>query len=308
MDIGQKIKTLLQEADLYRKQGLLKESIEKYTAAAGLIKKIDKIKNRSSLLEGISKKVKQVKQELETFENAPITPEMESRIQDLIKDKFSFAKEGEAGILEGAIALAKFGQSARALDEFRTLVESPTVGVAAAKNIIRCHVALESYDDAVLEYRNWLGLDGFSRDQLENLRVFFQSILDKKGIDITLEQPADSGIDLEPQAAAPEKEGVQPDELLDISSIGILMEKGPQKGQLVEFDVSFQSGNEISLLIPSKEHEVIEHLSTGTKLADIEFYSPFAMFKGAGMIISNTKIATGPKRGDFSLDIRVTSV
>jgi hypothetical protein len=48
-------------------------------------------------------------------------------------------------------------------------------------------------------------------------------------------------------------------------------------------------------------------LKVGTKLNDIEFYSPFAMFKGAGIVTSNTKIATGPKRGDFSLDIKVTS-
>ena len=51
---------------------------------------------------------------------------------------------------------------------------------------------------------------------------------------------------------------------------------------------------------------MIEHLRVGTKLNDIEFYSPFAMFQGAGIVTSNTKIATGPKRGDFSLDIKVT--
>jgi len=94
---------------------------------------------------------------------------------------------------------------------------------------------------------------------------------------------------------------------LDISSIGIPMENGLQKGNVVEFDVSFQSGNEISLLIPEREKGTIEHLIVGTELNNIEFYSPFAMFQGNGVVSSNTKISTGPKRGDYSLDIVVKS-
>lgn len=306
MDVGLKIKSLLQEAELYRSQGLLKESIERYRTAADILEKVDNIKNRNSLLEGIARKIRAVERDLDAFENAPANPEMTAAVQDLIKDKFAFAKDSDSKPLEGAIALAKFGQYGRAMDEFRSLLSNETLKVAAAKNIIRCHIARESFDDGIQEFRRWSEEEQFSQQQLENLRVFFQGVLDKRGIDKTVESP-DAPIEVEaPAIDFTEEEGEQEEELLDISSVGILMEAGAQKGERVEFDVSFQSGSEISLLIPSRDKALIEHMKVGTRLQDIEFYSPFAMFQGGGIVISNTKIATGPKRGDFSLDIKVT--
>ena len=315
MDVGTKIKTLLQEAELYRTQGLLKESIGKYESAAALIEKIGKIKNKENLLAGISKKIAAVRKELDDFEAAPITPEMSEEIQDLIKDKFSFTKDKEGGDLEGVIMLAKFGQYDRALGEFRKLMENDSLRMAAAKNIIRCHMAIETFDDGIAEFQSWQESGQFNPAQVQNLRIFFENLLSKKGIDQKLEAvgeaPLDATIELdEPdlEVASASDEGVGEEELLDVSSIGILMEEGPQKDEIVEFEVSFQSGNEISLLIPSRNKENIVHLTAGTKLEDIEFYSPFAMFTGAGVVTANTKISTGPKRGDFSLDIRITKI
>lgn len=316
MDLAQKIKLLLHEADLYRSQGLLNESLERYAAAADLIRKVGRIKNRDSILGGIAKKVKAVQRELDAFDSAPKAPEMSKEIQDLIKDKFSFAPDDTAGALEGAIALAKFGQFERALLEYRKLLAVPDIRVPAAKNIVRCHISLESYDEGIEEFQRWSVGGEFDPAQLENLRIFFQGILDKRGIDRTIAL-ADSatldfdgdiemmGLDSEPGAAGEPQ--LDEDELLDISSIGIFMDDGPQSGELVEFDVSFQSGNEVSLLVQSRDKGLVDHLSVGTKLKNIEFYSPFAMFKGSGIITSNTKISTGPKRGDYSLDIKVTS-
>ncbi len=313
MDVGQKIKSLLQEAELYRSQGLLQESIGKYRSVVEIVEKVDKIKNRDSLLSGIARKIQAVEKELQAFESAPTAPEMSADVQDLIRDKFAFAKDSDSGALEGAIALAKFGQYGRALEEFRSLIADDAVKVAAAKNIIRCHISRETYDEGAEEYRQWAAAGHFSPAQLENLRVFFQGVVDKKGIDMTVaapEQETVGDIEMPELALEPEESvetGGQEDELLDISSIGIFMETGPQKGERVEFDVSFQSGSEISLLVPSRDKALIEHLKVGTRLKDIEFYSPFAMFQGAGIVTANSKIATGPKRGDFSLDIKVTA-
>ncbi len=313
MDVGSKIKFLLQEAELYRSQGLLRESIGKYQSAVEIVEKIEKIKNRDSLLKAIARKIQAVEDEISAFESAPAAPEMSAEVQDLIKEKFSFAKDSESGALEGAIALAKFGQYGRALEEFRSLLDNDAVQIAAAKNIIRCHISRETVDEGIEEYRMWSTGDFFDSSQLENLRVFFQGLLDKRGIDKTVsaESSEEEAEGIDAHALALELEeaedaGVQEEELLDISSIGVLMEDGPQKGERVEFDVSFQSGNEISMLIQSRNRSQIEHLKVGTKLKDIEFYSPFAMFQGGGIVTANTKIATGPKRGDFSLDIKVT--
>ncbi len=313
MNVAVRIKTLLQEAELYRSQGLLTEAIGKYRAAADILKKVDKVKNRDAYLAGIARKIRAIEKELDAFLNAPAAPEMTETVQDLIKEKFAFGKDPESRPLEGAIALAKFGQYGRALAEFRSLLSKESVKAASAKNIIRCHISLESFDEGIEEFRRWEDDSLFSPSQLENLRIFFQGLLDKRRIEKTVElassgaeaveeiEPAEFDLQIDQGTAG------QEEELLDISSIGVLMEDGPQAGERVEFDVSFQSGKEISLLIPSREKGMIEHLRVGTKLNDIEFYSPFAMFQGAGIVTSNTKIATGPKRGDFSLDIRVTS-
>jgi len=313
MDVAQKIKSLLQEAELYRSQGLLREAIGKYQSAVAILQQIEKIKNRDSLVEGLCRKIRAVERELESLESAKAAPEISTDVQDLIKEKFAFAKDSLSGALEGAVALAKFGQYGRALDEFRSLLSEDAVRLAAAKNILRCHIARQTYQDGVEEYRKWAAEGVFSSSQLENLRVFFQGVLDKREVSATVapaeasgaaeEQSETPSLELEPEQAV-EGDG-QEEELLDISSIGVLMEDGPQKGQRVEFDVSFQSGSEISLLVPSREKGVIEYLRVGTKIKDIAFYSPFAMFQGAGVVTANTKIATGPKRGDFSLDIKV---
>jgi tetratricopeptide (TPR) repeat protein len=304
---------------LYRSQGLLQEAIGKYEAAVQMIRRMEAIKNKDAVLKGLLRKIQETEKALQQFRQTPPTKQVPADVQDLIKKKFAFAADSDLGALEGTIALAKFGQYDRALTDFRALLDKETVRFAAAKNIIRCHMALESYDNGIAEYHQWVSDQRLSADNLEHLRIFFQDLLDKRSIQRNLDQPAEpvdvslEEIEIAPEpsletAAAESAEAPQqPEEdLLDISSIGIFMEEGPRKGQTVEFDVSFQSGSEISLLIPNRDRQLIEHFRVGSRLGHIEFYSPFAIFKGAGIITSNTKIATGPKRGDFSLDIKVT--
>jgi hypothetical protein len=103
-----------------------------------------------------------------------------------------------------------------------------------------------------------------------------------------------------------EAEGDQ-GEFLDITSIGITMEEGPSQGQMVEFDVNFQSGNMLSLIIPSKDEALIAQLQDGVRLDNIQYYSPIAIFRGAGVVASRTQIKNGPKKGDFCLDIKIVN-
>ena len=69
----------------------------------------------------------------------------------------------------------------------------------------------------------------------------------------------------------------------------------------------FQSGNMLSLIISKQDEELIEGLKAGMELADIQFYSPIAIFNGAGIVASKTQIKSGPKQGDHCLDIRIKS-
>lgn len=307
MDAVKQLKSLLQEAELYRSQGLLNEAKTKYLNASKLIKNDKQLKTRQNLIDSITKKIRNLNNTIDKVEKRTGKPELSSTVQDLIIDKFSFSvgKDEDTGALDGAIALAKFGQYERALTEFNKLITKEQLQLAAAKNIIKCRIAFTSIDDAVNQYQQWFDNNIFTPDKLEKIRVFLQEILDKHGIDKSLPQAKEA---VEDKGAEKAVEGqLQEDEVLDVISIGIIMDSGPKKGELVELDVSFQSGNVISLLIPRKEKELIENFKVGAILNDIQFYSSIALFNASGVIASLAEIKVGPRKGDYNLDIKIKS-
>jgi len=310
MEIKQRIKKVLQEAEIYRTQGLISEAYDKYRSAADLINSIEKLKNKNSLLKAVSDKINALNFTREKVDTGPETPELSTKAQDLIKNLFAFSEktDEQAAALEGAVALAKFGQFDRALQELNQLLEQESIRVDAAKNILRCYIATSSTEEAVNQYYKWHAGDLFQPNQLETVRTYLEDILQKKGIDSFLP----SAIVVEEQAAdEPAVEDTiaeEPDEeFLDITSIGITFDSGPRKGKMVEFDVNFQQGNMLSLIIAKKEQDLIEGLTEGTKLEEVQFFSPIAIFNGSGVVASKTQIKSGPKQGDFCLDIRIAS-
>jgi tetratricopeptide (TPR) repeat protein len=305
MDTVKQLKSLLQEAELYRSQGLLNEAKTKYLNASKLIKNDKQLKTRQNLIDSITKKIRNLDNSIDKIEKTMGKLELSSTVQDLIINKFSFSvgKDEDTDALDGAIALAKFGQYERALTEFNKLITKEQLQLAAAKNIIKCRIAFTSIDDAVNQYQQWFDNNIFTPDKLEKIRVFLQEILDKHGIDKSLPQAKEAVEDKGAEKAV--KGQLQEDEVLDVISIGIVMDSGPKKGELVEFDVSFQSGNVISLLIPGKEKELIENFKVGAILNGIQFYSSMAMFNASGVIASLAEIKVGPRKGDYNLDIKI---
>jgi len=322
MNIAKQIKTLLQEAELYRSQGLLNEALVKYRHAEDLIQRDEQLKNRLNLIDAVSKKIQRLKDEIQRIENAPKKPEVSAQIQDLIKKLFTSTPNlsEDARALEGAVALAKFGQFKRAILEFKALLKVDSLRVAAAKNIIRCHMALSSVDDAVAEYEQWLSEDIFLPNQLQRLWTFFENVLNKEGIDRILPQTKMSADDVEPMIHIPEIHDVkdqtyaddrlkikevkiEDEEDLDINSIGITFDRGPLKEQVFEFKVRFQLGNVLSLLISGREKDLIENFKAGTTINDVQYYSNVAFFNGPGLITAVKKIKIGPLRGDYCVDI-----
>ena len=194
MDIKQQIKGLIQEAELYRSQGLLKEAKGKYVAVVSVIEANPQIKNRQSLMDSISKKITALENDIDKLAKAPTSVEVPEKIQDLIKKQFAFApdKDEDSAAIEGAIALAKFGQFERALKEFNLLLDKDSVRVAAAKNIIRCSMTQTSVEDAVTAYEKWVTSDIFTPAQLNSVCAFLEDILEKKGIDKTLSKPKEA--------------------------------------------------------------------------------------------------------------------
>jgi tetratricopeptide (TPR) repeat protein len=305
MNIAKQIKGLIQEADIYSSQGLYIEAKRKYEDAAGLFQKSKQLKNRENLLNVILQKISALGQKIKSSDGTGANHEISIKAQNLIKQLFSFSNDGneEAAKLEGAIALAKFGQFERALKDFFELLKYDTVRVVAAKNILRCHLSLSSLDAAVAQFQKWLTSDYFNSAELKKIRLLLQDMIDKKKVDITLPEIRDKD-----KRADQLRKKDDLGNVLDISSIGIVFDSGPRKGSIVEYDVSFQSGNMISLIIPSKEKELVDSLSIGHKLENVQYYSPIAMFNGSGLVSSKTEIKSGPKRGDYCLDIKILSM
>ena len=332
MDPKDQIIALLKEADLYQQQGLLNEAKTRYKKATDIIKENASIKNGQELIANIVKKVVELNQKITQINKAASKPTVSGQKQDLIKRLFAGggAKDNHASLLEGAIALAKFGQFDRALAEFERLLDNETVRVAAAKNISRCYLEVEAFEDAARCFERWVNDDRFTDGQLDKVRFFLQGRFRKAGFERELYQREETvseddiqTLEMEPAAneAADNSRTASPiakqnvdledmelpdeEEFLDINSVGIMIQSGPQKGRMVEFDVSFQTGNSINLIISSKENELLEALGKGTQLNDMQFFSPIAILNGSGVVTGKTQIKSGPKEGDYSLDITI---
>lgn len=300
MGIKESIKKLLQEADLYKKHGLLDEARDKYIEAEKKIRAHDRIQNKEKILTGIANKIRGLDSDTKRVEKGPTSPELSEKAQDLIQNLFSFSKTNsqEEAILEGAIALAKFGQFERALNEFKKLIGTESHRVVAAKNILRCQIQRISENAAADQYEAWAQKGDFPTGQLEKIRLFLVEILKSKGIQRDL-TPV---LVKEETAQEPEEE-----EFIDISSIGIYLDTGPAKGKVAEFDVNFQSGNMLSLIISKQDAKTIDFVKEGDRLTDLQFFSPIAMFSGSGVVSAKSEIKSGPKQGDFCLDIKIAS-
>ena len=302
MGIKESIKMLLQEADLYKKHGLLDEARGKYTEAEQRIREHDRIQNKEKILKGIANKIRLLDSDTERVKKGPSSPKLSAKAQDLIKNLFSFSKTDseEEALLEGAIALAKFGQFERALVEFKKLIDKESHRVVAAKNVLRCHIQLNSEDAAADQYEEWAGNGHFPPDHLEKIRLFLVEILKNKGIQRDL-----TSVSMKKEIV--QEAEAEEEEFIDISSIGIYLDTGPAKGKVVEFDVNFQSGNMLSLIISKNDAKTIEPIQEGDALKDLQFFSPIAMFNGSGVVSAKSEIKSGPKQGDFCLDIKITS-
>ena len=356
MNKVEKIKALLKQAELYKTQGLLQEAKQNYQNAEKIIQSSEQLKKKSSIVDGIAKKMLAVDRAIDSLNRAEVTPEQSDKVQKLIAQLFSFShdKDEDTVKLEGAIALAKFGQYEKALEEFNVLLKKKTMRVVAAKNILRCLQTSASGDEVIAQYKKWLAGDTFPKNQLKKIKVFTEGLLKKEGVEIELpdtmdaEQRASLELDkaepvLELEEDEPlleldedeplleldedepllelddepvleikedmdeEEDDTTNEEVLDINSIGIIMDSGSRQGELIEIDVSFQTGNVISLLIPNRDKEIIEFLKVDQNIEDVQFYSPIAIFNGIGIVTENKRIETGPRRGDCSVDIQIVT-
>jgi tetratricopeptide (TPR) repeat protein len=299
MDITKRIQSLFNEAKVYQSQSLFAEAQKKYIETAGLIQKSEGLKNKDKLISIIAKRLKALENDVDGFEKLGASPRMSLKEQGVVKESLFLSKDKKPDLyaLEVASAMLGFGQFERAIKEFEKLLKSDTLRVAAAKNIIRCHIAVSSLKSALAQYQKWFYSDFFPSDQLEIVRCFIEAILKRKGINKTIPRREAATAD---NATETEKETV-----LDIISVIITLDKGPQKGKGLTLDVSSQTGNMISVIVSDRDQGFIDNLEVGAKIDDVQFFSPVAVLRGSGMVSGKTLINSGQKMGSYSVVIKI---
>lgn len=302
MDVKTELEQQLKVAELYKSQGLYDDARKAYGAALAIIEANPQIKNRDQLESAFAEKIDELTEASEKIESAPLTPEMAPQVQTLIKKLFTFSADTDPDIaaLEGAVTLAKFGQVERAIIEFSGLLEKDSVRLAAARNILRCYQLLSMPEKALDSYNEWLFNTLFSAQELAHVRRFLETLFRKEG-----------AIPLRLRTRLPEKKATIEDAKfdspgeLDIGSIVITFDHGPLQGKPIELDVQFQAGNTVSLFIESKEKPLLENLNVGFRLRNVQFNSTIAIFRGEGVVSAKALIGSGPKQGEYHLDIKI---
>jgi tetratricopeptide (TPR) repeat protein len=291
------IKQTLKEADLYRSQGLLADAKKKYLESLRVIGKNEMLMKHQKLINAIHSKIKAVDEALTEIKESPAIPELSKDLLHLIKKLFTFSQTKEAAAIEGAVALAKFGQYEQALIEFQKLLEEGILPVVTAKNIIRCYISLKAPNAAIGQFDKWRSRNLISGQDLKYVRSFLISSLEKEGIKAEIPE-----VDKTP---GPVKPGKKEEVFLEISAITVGFGGGRLKGQALDFDVHFQSANTVSIVIAAAQKNLADAFQPGTRLSSIQCYSPITVFRTSGMVTGRDRIKQGPRQGDFTVDITI---
>ncbi len=187
MSTEQLLRSLVREAELYRIQGLLAQSKKKYVKVLELAEKSRPSRKRQKVIDAVTDRIQTVDSELEEFRKDAPAPELSGKVHNLIKKMFSFSKTEETAALEGAIALAKFGQYTQALDEFKNLLKQKNLSLIVAKNILRCHLSLASPQAAIDQFEQWTQESSpVQKKDLGKIRDFLESLLKGAGVDLKI--------------------------------------------------------------------------------------------------------------------------
>lgn len=295
----ERIDSLLNQADLYRSQGLFRQSESLYLNAQKTLEKTASFSERERIVNTVKQDLNEVRKELLELDQANAALRLPKSVQDLIKEKFSFSTSRDSSKVEGALALIEFGQYEEALEEFFQLLDKGSFPVLSAKNIIRCYMGMSLPDVAIEQFKQWI-LDGQLREiELKLIKEFLETVLIKKGIKSALPYVGDPSFKIEDI----EKEADDP----SIYSAVVYYDDECSKKNRVEFDVIFKTEDTITLMIPADLEYLLGGLAPGKQLYDIQLYCPLGILRDNGTVCGMTEVKFGPRRGDYIINVRVQS-
>ncbi|MBW1799817.1 MAG: hypothetical protein JRJ85_03715 [Deltaproteobacteria bacterium] len=299
MSNTEKINRLLKEAELYQTQSLLEDAKKKYREIFQIIKKDQDLLKNKELVQTVNKKMQALKDEMAEIAAADEAPDLSEDVQNLISNLFTFSKNKDMAAIEGAVALAKFGQYEKALAEFQKLLNDGIYPIMVAKNILRCHLNFASPETAIDQFQRWITYNTFSNRELHDLRSFLENVLKNEGFKGDIPRLEKAG----PEDEKSEKIEIRGEDIFEISAVRIKFDEGPLKGRIIDFDITFQLGNSVSFIVKSKEKDLIDAFKPGSRLVTVQCYSPVSVFTASGIISEKKVITSGPRKDDYSIDL-----
>ena len=301
MSDQESLRSLLREAELYQTQGLLSESLEIYQEVIKFLEKHAPRSHQERLVSAVKKRIESIQKDLVKFNNPNQNPKLSEDIANLIRKLFSFSETPEAAAMEAAVALAKFGQHEQALVEFHRLLGKGFAPVVVAKHILECHFALSSPDAAVAQLEQWTSRSLLGQEDLAEVRNFLEDMLEARGLKNKLPKP-DQELNKKKKVNGEKKIA------LDVYLVKIQLDNASIDLKEVGLDVSFQTKDTISVVVPANQRKLLDYLKLGMTLPKMKFYTTAAVFNGKGVISGKTMIKIGPKQGDYVLDIKIQDV
>ncbi|TYT75414.1 tetratricopeptide repeat protein [Desulfobotulus mexicanus] len=284
MSVKDKFQVILKEARLYSSQGLYDEALTRFESLEKLVEPIAGLKNKEALISDIRQRISELHEKISAASEKNEKRTFTARESKLVNTLLPDTEETPAEMrLEKGRLLARYGSYPAAIALFSAILKDKKFGEDAGHGLITAMVKDKREEEAADLLRQWQASGLFSEKELTR----FQSLI--PGMTSGMEAAEDSSMDL-----------------LPVSSVGIRLENVPEElNDQVDLDVSFQSGNLVSLIISSKDKKLIDDLKVGLRLNDMRCYSPVAVFRSSGVVASKHQINAGPKKGDWCLNIEI---
>lgn len=305
MDVKKQVHSLLKEASIYDAQGLYDESKARYLDALQLIQRhAHEIDHHKEALSHISSRIKQVSNKIDRMGNESDAYQMPNIVLDVMKNHFSSSTDKNQATLEGAMALATFGQYESALEELAKLLKHEPTRLEASKQILRCHLSKGRVSKAVDLFTHWQNSGVLDPEPMSDLRTFFQALAEERHLHIEI--PGAEEITPSPERTLGPSPQLSSRQYDAFHSMNVKLPRENHRYQLCEFKIRSQSGDIVNLLVSNKE--IIKDFRKGAVLDSVQCFSTNAMFSGKATVVNTVEISSGAMAGHFSIDIRIHGI
>ncbi len=301
MNPESRILSMLKEAELYRQQGLLEETLQQYRKIEKTIRGHKTAKNKEALLEKVLKKKQAVEKEFQVYLESREIPEVSDKVRKLMRSMFSLDDPEVKGssLLGEAIALAGFGQYDAAVEALERLLDIESLRLDAAKKLIAYTLEFKGKQKAIGMIRKLEADNRFSMEDRNNLIKYLQEQL--KITDMG-KNPALK------QMQEPDSE-ISDSDVFDISAIRLKKtESQGKKDNRQKLNIIFQHGTKINIIVPRDQKDLSSVFQTGRTVEGVVCYSTMGTFSSTMYVLLNRTIDFGPHNGDASINLKILNI